>query len=175
MNQEAVETLKKGGIVVMATDTIYGILASALNKKAMKKLYRLRRHDHNKPFITLIGKIDDLQKFNITLTLAQKEQLAKLWPGPVSIILGHQAFRLPTSPKLQEFLKTTGPVAAPSANLPEEPPATTIAEALAYFGLGVDLYVDSGKVVGNSSTLVSLDENGDLTVLRGILANHGKK
>jgi len=159
----------------MATDTIYGILASALNERAMKKLSRLRRHDTKKPFIILIGAVEELTKFGIELTPAQKEQIEKLWPGPVSVILGHQAFRLPASPELQEFLKATGPIAAPSANLPGEPPATTVAEALAYFGTEIDLYVDSGKVIGNPSTLVSLDENGDLTMLRGILANHGKK
>jgi L-threonylcarbamoyladenylate synthase len=174
MNQEAVGVIKSGGIVVMPTDTIYGILASALNEGAMTKLYRLRRHDTNKPFIILIGEVDDLKKFNITLTSAQKEQLEKLWPGPVSIIIGHQAFRLPASLELREFLKATGPIAAPSANLPNQPPATTAAEALTYFGNEVDLYVDGGKVVGNPSTLVSLSEDGDLTVLRGILANHGK-
>ena len=140
----------------------------------MKKLHRLRRHDLKKPFIILIGAIEELAKFKIKLTPAQKEQTDKLWPGPVSIILGNRAFRFPASPELQEFLKATGLVAAPSAYLPDQAPATTIDEALAYFGNEVDLYVDGGKVAGNPSTLISLDENGDLTVLRGILANHGK-
>jgi L-threonylcarbamoyladenylate synthase len=84
---KAAMLLKEGAIGVIPTDTIYGICTSAFNKKAVEKVYKLRKRNPNKPCIILISSLEDLKKFNIRLTLWQKKILEKLWPGKVSVIL----------------------------------------------------------------------------------------
>lgn len=168
MNQEKIiETINAGGIVVMPTDTIYGMLASALRPVTIERLYKLRRRNREKPFIILISSLGDLEKFGVTLSATQKKMLAKIWPGPTSVVLGKTAFRLPASGKLRELISKTGPLMAPSANLAGAPPATTIAEAKNYFGNKVDLYIDGGTIIGKPSTLVRMNLKGEIHILRG--------
>jgi tRNA A37 threonylcarbamoyladenosine synthetase subunit TsaC/SUA5/YrdC len=79
---------------------------------------------------------------------------------------GTLAFRLPRPTALRALLKATGPLAAPSANPAGQPPATTIKEARAYFGLKVAVYADGNAHSGSPSTLVHLAADGALTLLR---------
>ena len=164
--QQIINTLKRGGLVVMPTDTIYGVVARARNDQALRRLARLKKRSAEKPFIILIGSRRDLLNFKIELTPAQKKALTKLWPGSVSVILDRRAFRLPCPIWLRRLLGETGPLAAPSANPEGAPPAQTIAEAKKYFGRRVSLYVDGGKIVGRASQLIRLTPDGQATVLR---------
>lgn len=172
-NELIIKTIKAGGLVVMPTDTIYGVVAAALNPEAVKRLSILKQWGENKPFIILIGDLSDLTKLGIKITAAQEAKLAHWWPGSISVILGDVACRLPADPNLRELLRQTGPLVAPSANLADQPPATTIAEAKAYFGDQVELYVDGGRLVGEPSTLVKLTPDGEVIILRGILKGYG--
>ena len=171
--------IRKGQMVVLPTDTLYGLIGSASNKKAVRRMYVLRKRDLDKPFIILAASQKDLTIFGIELTDAQKKILKKLWPGPVSVIVPlipkkftylHRgtksiAIRVPKKGLLSELLKQTGPLVAPSANTQGNEPATTITEAQAYFGSHVPLYADGGKKQGKASTLVRLEATG-VTVLR---------
>jgi len=73
---------------------------------------------------------------------------------------------LPKDPALQHLLAESGPLIAPSANPEGEPPAATIEDARNYFGDQVDLYLDGGTREGSPSTLMSMDEQGAVVVLR---------
>ena len=161
------EMLKQGKIGVLPTDTIYGIVASALNEEAIARVYEVKGRATTKKTIILISSLDDLRAFGVILTEGQQKNLNRFWPGPVSIIVpGDIAFRIPDDPSLIAFLKESGPVIAPSANPEGLPPAETIEEAKKYFGNMVDFYIDGGKRVGEPSTLIRLEENGAMTVLR---------
>ncbi len=176
---QAVSLLKAGKTGVLPTDTIYGIHASAFNKTATERIYKLRGRDLNKPFIILIAGISDLQKFNIQTTSEQQEILHKLWPNPISVILPckegnlyylHRgtkqlAFRNPRHQKLLKLLAATGPLISTSVNKQGEKPAETIAEAQKTFGDTVDFYVDSGKLTSEPSTLIAF-KNGEVKILR---------
>ncbi len=163
--------LSRGGLAVIPTDTIYGIVAKALNRKAVERLYAFRRETAQKPFIVLISDITDLRVFGCKVTLVQEKFLKKVWPGKVSVVFpckakkfsylhrntGSLAFRLPRSSRLQALLKETGPLVAPSANFEGKTPARTIKEAKSYFGTHVDMYIGAKRAyVGKPSTLVSL-------------------
>lgn len=174
-----VSLLQSGGIAVIPTDTIYGIVGSALNPKTVEKIYRFRKRATNKPMIILISNLNDLNHFNISLTDTQKEFLQKIWPNPLSVILPIQsekfkylhrgtnslAFRMPKDKKLLELLQQTGSLVAPSANFEGEKPSETIEEAKKYFGDKV-FYVDSGKIDEQPSTLVQLNIDGTYKILR---------
>ena len=174
-----VSTLQTGGIGVMPTDTIYGVLGQAMNQKTVERIYAVRYRQPDKPFIILISSLDSLAVFDIFLSNEDKKLLEKYWPGMVSVVLScdeprlaylHRgtktlAFRLPNNPELLELLKSTGPLVAPSANPEGLPPANNIDEARTYFGEKVDFYKDAGDLRSLPPTLVKL-ENGKLTVLR---------
>ncbi|MFA6416372.1 MAG: L-threonylcarbamoyladenylate synthase [Candidatus Paceibacterota bacterium] len=172
-------SLKTGGIGVLPTDTIYGLVGLALKPEAVQRIHKLKDRDTNKPFIILIGEVADLEKFDIKLSPAQQKFLTTNWPGAISVILscpspkfeylhrgtGTIAFRLPSSKPLRELLNATGPLVAPSANPEGQKPAKTIKEAKAYFGNQIDFYL-SGKTKDTPSTLVKIEESGKIEILR---------
>ncbi len=172
-------SLKHGKIGVVPTDTLYGLVGLAFNRKTVEKIYRLRRRTPLKPFIILISSIHDLAQFDVELEPAAAKLLAKVWPGKVSVVLSchskdldylHRktqtlAFRLPDDHKLRSLLKQTGPLVAPSVNFEGQSPALTIAEAQNYFGDKIDFYLDCGKRVSEPSTLIKI-ENKKAVILR---------
>ncbi len=176
--KEIIESVKKGGILVIPTDTIYGIVASALNKESVERLYKIRKRNLHKPMIILINSIKDLGIFGIKVQ-KEKDLLKKIWPGKVSVIFeclnkkyeylhrGRKtlAFRIPGNKNLVKLLKKMGPLVAPSANIEGKKPSQTIEEAMAYFEDKVDFYVDVGKMKSRPSKLVSV-KNGKVEVIR---------
>lgn len=176
-----INLLKTGKIAVIPTDTIYGIVGSALIPETVEQIYQLRKRAKDKPFIILISSLNDLDKFKIKLTAKQKEFLEKIWPNPVSVILPcgdkdfeylHKgkkslAFRMPKEDQLLKLLKEVGPLVAPSANFAGEKSAETISEAKKYFQDQVKFYWDKGNIQSPSSTLIELDDHGDCQILRG--------
>ncbi len=177
-----VSALTHGGICVIPTDTLLGIVACAKNRRAVRRLYRLRRVTDRKPFVILIESAAALADFGIALTAAQQEFLKGVWPGKVSVIfrcpwkrfaylhLGVRtlAFRVPGLRPLQRFLGAVGPLVAPSANPEGEVPAETISQARQYFGKSVDFYARTGKRrTGTPSTIVSLVGDAPRIVRQG--------
>ncbi len=195
-NPKLTDTFQQGRIAVMPTDTIYGLVCSALNREAVEKIYQLRRRAPEKPCIILIGDIAELEKFSIKLSREEKNKLKKYWsalspaspnrgesldgPGPVSIILDclddkfsylhcgtkGLAFRIPQEPDLRNLLIRTGPLIAPSANTEGMPPAKNIAEARTYFGDAVDLYLDGGEIISQPSKVVEFCRDGSVKTIR---------
>ena len=177
--EKVIQTLLDGGIGILPTDTLYGVVANAHRKGAVERIYTLKGRDENKPFIILISDVADLSHFGIKITKQNKAFLDLVWPGPVSVILpctlkkyvylhrGTQslAFRLPKNASLRALLAETGPLVAPSANPQGKTPAYTLAEAKKYFAKDVDFYVSGGRKEGKPSRIVSL-VSGEPVVLR---------
>ncbi|OHA25381.1 MAG: threonylcarbamoyl-AMP synthase [Candidatus Taylorbacteria bacterium RIFCSPHIGHO2_02_FULL_44_36] len=179
LNDNNINCLKNGGVGVLPTDTLYGLVGSAFSPVAVEKIYRLKKRDPKKPLIVLIANWQDLEKFGIEISAADKKILGECWPGPTSVILPttvdyftylHRgtntiAFRLPKDKRLLKILKETGPLVAPSTNPEGLPPAISIAEAKKYFGDQVSFYEDGGTLADAPSTLIKL-ENGKIKTLR---------
>ena len=177
------EILLNGGIGVMPTDTIYGIIGRALNEKTVERIYAVRKRTPSKPMIILISSSDDLKLFDIYPNKKTETKLSEIWPGKVSVVLPLEnnfaqekfyylhrgtntlAFRLPANNELADFLSKTGPLVAPSANTEGLPPAITIEEAKNYFGNQVGFYINGGKIEGEPSKLIKI-ENGEIIELR---------
>lgn len=180
VDKEIKKTLLNYGVGVLPTDTLYGLVGSALSKKAVEKIYKLRKRNPKKPSIILISSLADLKLFNIRVNNLTMKQLCHFWPGKVSIILPcptgfaylHRgtktlAFRLPAKKSLVNLIKSTGPLVAPSANPEGLPPAETIKQAKKYFGKKIDFYIDSGKLSGLPSTLIQIKNNKILLKRKG--------
>jgi len=176
-----VEILNSGGVVVMPTDTVYGMLGKVNDSSVVNHMYEIRKRDPSKPFIILISDIKELNFFSIIPSKEQKNLLNKYWPGPVSIIFDcpnkslsylHRgtntlALRVPGDVGLRNLLKETGPLVAPSANIEKFPESENINDAKNYFGDQVDLYVDGGDIIGKPSKLIRLYKDGRVDIIRG--------
>ena len=168
-----IEIIKNDGVGVMPTDTLYGLVGSAFSKKAINRIYGLKKRNKKKKLIVLISSIQDLKKFRISkhFLLSQKmfTYLNKFWPGKASVIIEGTAFRLPAKKSLIGILKKTGPLVAPSANPEGLKPAENITEAKKYFGNQVDFYLAGGTLKSEASTLIEINKKGEIKVLRGKL------
>ncbi len=174
-----IEVLKQGGVGVIATDTLYGLVGQALNKKTVRRVYQIKGRQPRKPLIILISSLKDLNLFNIKISSTVRKVLSKLWPGRISVILNcphkhffylHRgtntlAFRLPKKASLIKILKQVGPLTAPSANPEGLKPAKTIKEAKKYFGCRAEFYLDEGKLDSLPSTLLEI-KNRKIKILR---------
>ncbi len=185
VRQSVSPTLRHGGIGVLPTDTIYGIVGSVLNKESVLRIYKVRRRNPKKPMIVLVGSMSDLARFGIVLSPKIKKVLKKIWPGAVSVVLdiaapsakkkfsylhrgtGTLAFRMPKLASLRALLQETGPLVAPSANFEGRPSAKTVQEAKKYFGDTVDFYVDTGRRSAKPSTLIKIERDGIVVLRQG--------
>lgn len=179
--QTIVETLLNGGIGIIPTDTIYGIVGRAEQKDTVERIYTVRERDHGKACIVLISSYEDLAKFSVVLSTTELDFIKKhsLWPGKVSIILpvtdphfsyltrgtNSLAFRIPDDHELRDLISRTGPLIAPSANKEGNPCTQTIDMAQNEFWDTVDFYVDAGDMNGSASTIIRL-ENRSFSLVR---------
>jgi L-threonylcarbamoyladenylate synthase len=178
-DENLVRVLKNNGVVVMPTDTLYGIVGTAFNENTVEKIYEIRKRKPEKPCIVFIGSVNEIKKFGIELSEEQKNIFEK-YTEPTSIILDclsdefeylHRgtktlAFRIPAPEELRNLLLTIGPLVAPSANTEGLPPAKNIQEAKEYFGDQVDLYVDGGEISSKASKVIRLNNDDSIEVLR---------
>lgn len=175
--------IRKGGVVIIPTDTLYGVLGNALNKKTVERIYRIRGRDKDKPCIVLISSFKDLNRFSVLLTKDQKRFLENIWPDKVSVILKvklakwnylHRgkksiAFRMvsPKNKNLFNLINKTGPLIAPSANPQGQIPALTKRQARKYFGDDVDAYVCGGTRNSPPSTLIEYKDDKWVVLRQG--------
>ncbi len=178
-NEDLIKILLGGGVAVMPTDTIYGMVGKALDSRVVNHIYEIRSRAPEKPCIILISDIADIEKFGIKLTGDQKNIFEK-YQEPTSLVLDcdnpafeylHRgtktlAFRLPNKQELRELLSKTGPLIAPSANIEKFPQSESIEDARKYFGDNVDAYVDAGSVVSRASKIIRLHPDGSVAILR---------
>ena len=180
--------LRRGALVVIPSETIYGIVARAADPAAVARLYRVRGRDRGKPCIVLIASIGDITRLGLRLPPQMLRRMLRLWRAtrrPTSIIVPcdvpalvylHRGTRtlalrlvMPYSKRaraLRALIRAVGPLAAPSANPQGLPSAQTIAEAHAYFGNRVDAYVSArNRLAGRPSRLVRLT-SADIEILR---------
>jgi L-threonylcarbamoyladenylate synthase len=148
---------KSGAVLVIPTDTVYGLAARAADQAAVSRLYELKRRE-GKPGTLIAASTDQLVELGIKKRyLTAVEQF---WPGALSVIIPcadpalrylHQgkmslAIRIPAQPDLVALLRQTGPLLTSSANHPGESPAVNAIQAQSYFGDQVDSYVDGGDL-----------------------------
>ncbi len=170
--------IEEGELVCSPTDTLYGLLGSALNPKAVEKVYRLKARERSKPLIVLFKDLEEAEKLGVLVPKGVEEKLKELYPAPLTVILplrenspfsalfkrNNLGIRIPRDPFLLKVIELSTPLFAPSANPSGQRPAGNCKECKEYFGSQVPLCVE-GEVLGKPSTLVSLLK-GKVEVLR---------
>lgn len=155
---EVVEAVRSGRLVVLPTDTVYGVGADAFDPVAVQRLLDSKGRDRTMPPPVLVGDPATINALVIDVAPWLTAMLEELWPGALTVVCraqpslawdlgetrGTVAVRVPAHDATREILRATGPLAVSSANLTGRPAATTAHEAEAMLGDSVALYVDDG-------------------------------
>jgi len=169
---QAVEILRRGGLVAFATETVYGLGADATNADAVAKIFAVKGRPAGNPLIVHVASSSAAKRY-VTSWPASAELLARaFWPGPLTLVLprGPQiadavtaglhtvAIRCPDHPLALELLhEFDGPIAAPSANRSMRVSPTTADHVRKDLGNAVDMILDGGPCrVGIESTVIDL-------------------
>ena len=160
--------LKRGNIVIIPTDTIYGF--SGLIGKTAEAIAHIKGREENKPFIALIAEPADIYRYT---DIVIPERLLALWPAPLTLIVplkgqGTQAFRCPADEWLRSVVAAAGDaVYSTSVNRSGTPPLTDIEAVCREFEDSVSLVVDGGNLEGLPSTLVDLTSGAPRVLRQG--------
>ncbi len=177
---EAVNTVSRGGLLVLPTDTVYGIGADAFDAEAVAALLAAKGRGRQMPPPVLIPDVRTLDGLATEVPDGARRLAEAFWPGGLTIILqaqpslqwdlgethGTVALRMPDHPAALALLRRTGPLAVSSANATGNPAALDVADARAQLGDAVTVYLDGGDAPGGvASTIV--DATGEhLRVVR---------
>jgi L-threonylcarbamoyladenylate synthase len=158
-------------LVVLPTDTLYGLGADAFSRSAVRSLLAAKGRGPDMPVPVLVGSWSTIDGLVTTVPAAARELVEAFWPGGLSLVLPHAPslnwdlgvtrgtvmLRMPLHPVALELLRDVGPMAVSSANISGRPPATTAAEAVEQLGAAAAVYLDGGPCrVGVASTIVDL-------------------
>ncbi|MDO4686206.1 MAG: L-threonylcarbamoyladenylate synthase [Corynebacterium sp.] len=180
----AVNAVKGGRLVVLPTDTLYGIGCDAFDNDAVAKLLLTKQRGPDMPVPVLVGSWDTIQGLIRDYTPQARALVEAFWPGGLSIVVpqapslpwklgdtrGTVMLRMPLHPVAIELLRETGPMAVSSANISGHAPATTAQEAKAQLGAGAAVYLDGGECsLGQASSIVDLTAQGPRLLREGAI------
>ena len=182
--KEAASAVRRGHLVVLPTDTVYGIGADAFTPSAVADLLAAKGRGRDMPVPVLVGSFQVLDALVPGLPSVGRALVEAFWPGGLTIVARHTptlawdlgesrgtvAVRMPADPLALELLTETGPMAVSSANRSGLPPATTCANARAQLGDTVAVYLDGGPTPGAvPSTIIDLTGATPVVLRRGVI------
>jgi len=180
--ESIVSALRAGDVVVVPTDTVYGLAADPTSSSAMAKLFALKERPEGVPVAVLVGSVDQARSL-VVATPAFDDLSAQHWPGAITLVadgrLGNDLFlgevttvgvRLPDHDLLRACALEFGPIAATSANRHGSPTITDPAELEAAFGEDVSLIIDGGVLDGTASTVVDVTDDPPKVLRQGLVS-----
>lgn len=157
--KEIADALAGGSVVLMPTDTIYGLHAVAANEDAVARIAEMKGRDESKPFIVLASSVDQFPDLGITASPDILTDLGSIWPAPLTAILPRGAstlaVRIPAVEWLRALIERTGPLISTSANRTGEPPVDRPAALAQELQTHLDI-VDGGIRNGEPSAILDL-------------------
>jgi L-threonylcarbamoyladenylate synthase len=169
----AARVLADGGLVIVPTETVYGIAAHPLRADAVRKLAEVKGRDAGKPIALLADSIAAVERCGIRWSSAARRLAEAFWPGPLTLVLDlegagePEGFRVPDCALTQALLtRCGGTLRVSSANRSGEPDARDAADALRALGNAVDMALDAGRVRGGTPSTVVRVAGETVTVLR---------
>ncbi len=167
----AVDAVRGGRLVVMPTDTLYGLGCDAFDNNAVASLLATKRRGPDMPVPVLLGSWETIQGLVREYSAQARALVEAFWPGGLSIVVpqapslpwnlgdtrGTVMLRMPLHPVAIELLREVGPMAVSSANISGKQPPTTAIAAKQQLGTAVSVYLDGGETpVGEPSSIVDL-------------------
>jgi L-threonylcarbamoyladenylate synthase len=169
--RSAAFAVSNGELVVLPTDTVYGLGADAFDGTAVADLLRVKGRGRDMPVPVLVGSWTTIDGLVSVVDSRTRDLIEAFWPGGLTLVVNHApslswdlgdsggtvAVRMPLHPVAIELLEETGPMAVSSANRHGQPAAQTAAEARAQLGEDVAVYLEDGQVRGGvASTIVDV-------------------
>src|SRR3954447_2012673 len=175
----AADAVQRGEVVVLPTDTVYGIGADAFDRQAVAAVLAAKGRGRNVPPPVLVPSARTLDGIATDLSDAARELVSAFWPGPLTLVClaqpaldwdlgdthGTVAVRMPLHRVALALLELTGPMAVTSANRTGQPPATTVDEAMEQLGESVKVYLDGGPTASYAASTI-VDVTGDVPRVR---------
>lgn len=180
------QAIGSGELVVLPTDTVYGVAADAFSPEAVQRLLDAKGRGRQSPPPVLIPGVDTLAALAAEVVEPVTALAEAFWPGRLTIVLtaqpslswdlgetkGTVALRIPDHELTLELLRETGPLAVSSANTTGDPAARNIEQAQSMLGESISVYLDAGEVAGDGTASTIVDgtrltaEGGTLRILR---------
>lgn len=177
--KESAQVVKNGGLVIIPTETVYGIAANMSDKKAVERLYQIKNRPKDKPFSILIDRKEVLEDWADKISVAAYKLIDKFWPGPLTIVFNAKdcrgqtclprqggglssastiGIRIPDNEIVLRFLTLAQvPVACPSANLSGKTAPVNFEQAMQDLNGVVDVAIDAGPArLGRESSIVDV-------------------
>lgn len=171
--QAATAAARRGALVVMPTDTMYGIGADAFTPHAVRALLAAKGRQPDTPVPVMVGSWSTIDGLALDVTPTMRTLVEAFWPGGLSLVVrqapslawdlgdtgGTIMVRMPLHPVALDVLREVGPMAVSSANVVGRQPPATAAEAKEQLGMDVAVYLDGGSTpAGVASTIVDLTD-----------------
>ena len=172
---EAADILKRGGLVIIPTETVYGIAANMLDNGALDRLYEIKNRPKDKAFSLHIDKKEKIEEFASAIPVSAYKLIDKFWPGPLTLILrakkdtGNIGVRMPDNEIALKVIAQAGvPIVCPSANISGKPAPINFDQAIKDLNGLVNFAIDAGstKLQVESSVV-------DLTVMPAQILREG--
>ena len=173
--KEPAQIIKKGGIVIFPTETVYGIGTNGLDENAIRKLYEVKQRPLNKPISLLVNNIEMVEKIAKNITEVEYKLMERFFPGPLTIILEKRdiipdiltsntntvGIRMPSGEIAKKLIEFAGvPIATSSSNISGKPSGTNITDIKKDFEGKVDCFIDNGESeIGVPSTVIRIIDN----------------
>lgn len=179
--EEALSALRRGEVVGVPTDTVYGLAVDPADPRAVQRLFELKGRGGHLPLAVLAASVAQAEPL-VEISEEQRRLLEQHWPGPFTAVLrakaalaplvgdrekGTLAVRIPDHPLLLELLARSGPLAVTSANRSGLPPARSAAEARAALGGGPAVYLEGECPGGAPSTVADLTRSPPAVLREG--------
>jgi tRNA threonylcarbamoyl adenosine modification protein (Sua5/YciO/YrdC/YwlC family) len=173
--QIAADAVARGEVIVLPTDTVYGVGADAFNRTAVAAVLAAKGRGRDMPPPVLVPHVRALDGLAAEVPIWARELVAAFWPGPLTLVCraqpsldwdlgdthGTVALRMPLHRVALAVLEKTGPLAVTSANRTGSPAATTCDEAVAALGDAVSIYLDAGPSPSSVASTI-IDVTGDV-------------
>jgi L-threonylcarbamoyladenylate synthase len=172
----AAHCISSGQLVVLPTDTVYGVGADAFDSGAITDLLAAKGRGRDMPVPVLIGSWTTIEGLVSSVAQRTWDLIEAFWPGGLTLVVEHApslswdlgdtrgtvAVRMPLHPVAIELLEVTGPLAVSSANRSGQPPAMNAADAQAQLGDNVAIYLDGGPVLSSGLASTIVDVTGEV-------------
>ncbi len=169
------DAVRRGELVVLPTDTVYGLGTDAFSPDAVRGLLTAKGRGRDMPVPVLVGSPRTLDGIATGLSASARDLVEAFWPGGLTVVAAVQpslqwdlgetggtvAVRMPLHPVALELLRATGPMAVSSANRSGQPPATTCDDAVEQLGESVSVYLDGGPA-GDPVPSTIVDVTGEV-------------
>jgi len=173
--EQAADAVRRGELVVLPTDTVYGLGTDAFDHAAVAELLAAKGRGRDMPVPVLVGSPRTLDGIAMALSQTARDLVEAFWPGGLTLVArvqpslqwdlgetdGTVAVRMPLHPVAIELLQKTGPMAVSSANISGSAPATSVDEAVEQLGEAVSVYLDGGPS-GEPVPSTIVDVTGDI-------------